>query len=238
MRASMLKCSRPSSIGSAPSSSGRRGGRSTLVVASGPLGLRDRILKRCLDLGVVVPALLLLLPIMLMIALAIKLDSRGPIFFRQERVGRSNRIFNVLKFRSMRVEQLDHGGARSASRDDDRITRVGGFLRKTSLDELPQLINVLLGDMSVAGPRPHALASTAEDALFWNIDPRYWERGAVKPGMTGLAQVRGFRGATVTRADLTNRVQSDLDYLTGWTIWRDIGIILRTVKVLVHRNAY
>jgi lipopolysaccharide/colanic/teichoic acid biosynthesis glycosyltransferase len=213
-------------------------GQSTLLVSCGPLGLRDRILKRGLDLTIAGPALLLLAPLMLAIALALKLESRGPVFFRQERVGRGNRIFEVLKFRSMRFEVSDRAGHRSASLADDRVTKVGKFIRRTSLDELPQLINVVKGDMSIVGPRPHALASTAGDSLFWQVDSRYIHRHVIKPGMTGLAQVRGYRGATRCAADLTNRLQADLEYLSGWTIWRDIRIIFRTFRVLVHSNAF
>jgi lipopolysaccharide/colanic/teichoic acid biosynthesis glycosyltransferase len=138
----------------------------------------------------------------------------------------------------MRVEASDGRGAASTLRDDQRITAVGRFIRKTSIDELPQLINVLIGDMSVVGPRPHAVGSRAENLLFWEIDHRYWHRHAAKPGLTGLAQVRGFRGATERRGDLTNRLQADLEYLNYWSIWRDLKIILRTFAVLVHRNAY
>ena len=219
---------------------GMRGfnGNSTLLVSCGPLAVRDRILKRGLDLAIAAPALLLLSPAMLAIAVALKLESPGPVFFRQERVGRGNRIFEVLKFRSMRADASDRAGHRSTSLKDDRITRVGRFIRSTSLDELPQLINVVRGDMSIVGPRPHALASTAGDALFWQLDPTYIHRHAIKPGMTGLAQVRGFRGATLSPADLTNRLQADLEYLSGWTIWRDVRIIFRTFRVLVHSNAY
>jgi lipopolysaccharide/colanic/teichoic acid biosynthesis glycosyltransferase len=219
---------------------GMRGfnGHSTLLVSCGPLGLRDRVLKRALDLAIAGPALLLLSPLMLAITVALKLESRGPVFFRQERVGRGNRIFEVLKFRSMRVDASDRAGHRSASRSDDRITKVGRFIRRTSLDELPQLINVARGDMSIVGPRPHALASTAGDSLFWQVDSRYNHRHAIKPGMTGLAQVRGYRGATHSRKDLTDRLQADLEYLSGWTIWRDIRIIFRTFRVIVHSNAF
>jgi lipopolysaccharide/colanic/teichoic acid biosynthesis glycosyltransferase len=106
------------------------------------------------------------------------------------------------------------------------------------VDELPQLINVLLGSMSIVGPRPHALGSLAGDQLFWHVDERYWQRHALKPGITGLAQVRGHRGATHTREHLTSRLQADLEYMTGWSLWRDISIVLRTAKVLVHPDAY
>lgn len=212
--------------------------RSTLLVASGPLGVRERVTKRALDLAVAVPALILLSPLMVVVAVAIKLDSRGPVLFHQQRVGRGNRIFSISKFRSMRVDGADSTGIVSASHGDARTTRIGRFIRRTSIDELPQLLNVVAGSMSIAGPRPHALGSTAGDTLFWHIDDRYWERGAVKPGITGLAQIRGYRGATVTHADLTNRLQADLEYVTDWTIWRDIRIMVRTVGVLTHKNAF
>ena len=217
---------------------GRSDGRTTILISSGPLDLRQSTAKRVLDLAVTLPALLVAGPLLAVAAAMVKLDSPGPVFFRQERVGRGNRLFRILKLRTMRTNLADLAGARSTSRHDDRVTRIGKFLRRTSLDELPQLLNVLKGEMSIVGPRPHALASTAEESLFWNIDARYWERGAVKPGITGLAQVRGYRGATMTREDLTLRVQADLEYVSGWTVWRDIGIILRTVKVLVHDRAF
>lgn len=210
----------------------------TLVVARGPLNLANRAKKRLLDIALTVPVLIALAPLMIVVAIAIRLDSPGPIFFRQERIGRGNRLFAILKFRSMRVEQCDTAGATSTRRDDDRITRVGRFIRKTSIDELPQLINVLLGEMSLVGPRPHALGSTAEEQLFWQVDRQYWHRHALKPGITGLAQIRGFRGATETRRDILNRVEADLEYLHGWSLMRDIAILIGTVNVLVHRNAY
>ncbi|HZG47416.1 MAG TPA: exopolysaccharide biosynthesis polyprenyl glycosylphosphotransferase [Allosphingosinicella sp.] len=213
-------------------------GRTTVMVSCGPLRLWDRALKRALDVTLAAFALACLAPLMIMVASAIKLESKGPIFFRQERVGQGNRLFKIYKFRSMRSEASDLTGAVSASRSDDRITKVGHLIRKTSIDELPQLINVLLGDMSIVGPRPHALASTAEAELFWSIDQRYWDRHVIKPGITGLAQVQGYRGATMTRADLTNRLQADLDYLAGWTIWKDIKIIAKTFGVLSHKNAF
>jgi len=216
----------------------RDGDRRTLLIGRGPLRLRQRAAKRVLDIVISGSALLILSPLLLAIAIVVKLDSTGPALFRQTRMGRGNRLFEMLKFRTMRTDAGDADGTRSAAPDDDRITRIGGFLRRTSLDELPQLINVLRGQMSIVGPRPHALGSTAEDKSFWAIEERYWDRHGIKPGMTGEAQIRGFRGATQTRADLTNRLQADLEYLDGWTIGRDLGIIVRTVKVLTHRNAY
>ncbi len=214
------------------------GPHAALGVGCKPLSLRHRILKRALDLAIAVSLMLPLLPLFVVVALAIRLDSPGPIIFRQQRVGRGNRIFSILKFRTMRAAEADSDGTLSTRRNDDRITAVGSILRKTSIDEIPQLFNVILGHMSIAGPRPHAMGSTAEDLLFWQIEPRYFERHAVKPGMTGLAQVRGFRGATARREDLSHRLNADLEYLSGWSIWRDLWIIGRTVGVCVQRNAF
>lgn len=214
------------------------GGRATVLVSCGPLGIRDRLTKRLFDLTIAVAGLIFLSPVLLATAIAIKLEGRGPILFSQPRVGRGNRIFQVHKFRSMRSERADQAGTLSTRRADDRVTRVGRFIRRTSIDELPQLINVLKGEMSIVGPRPHALASTAGEQTFWQVDARYAERHVVKPGITGLAQVKGFRGATDSEADLVDRLQADLDYLAGWSIWRDVRIILGTFRVLTHRNAY
>ena len=216
----------------------RHGGTPTLLVGCGPLALRDRAAKRAFDVAVSATAIVVLLPVLLAAALAIKLESPGPIFFRQQRMGRGNRLFAILKFRSMRVEMTDQLGDRSATRDDGRVTRVGRFIRRTSIDELPQLINVLKGEMSIVGPRPHTLGSRAEDRLFWAIDERYFDRHAIKPGMTGLAQVRGFRGATHKLSDVTDRLQADLEYVVGWHIGRDLAIVARTLGVLVHPNAF
>ncbi|HSJ78923.1 MAG TPA: sugar transferase [Erythrobacter sp.] len=212
--------------------------RTTLVVSTGPLGLRARILKRLFDLAVASGGLLALSPVLLVTALMIKLEDGGPVLFKQRRLGRGNQFFDVFKFRSMRLDKLDHNGSRSAARDDDRITRVGAFIRRTSIDELPQLINVFKGDMSIVGPRPHAIGSTANNKFFWEVDRKYWQRHCLKPGLTGLAQVRGHRGATEREKDLTDRLQSDLEYIAGWSLQRDIGSVLRTVMVLRHDNAY
>lgn len=209
-----------------------------IAVARGPLGLYERFTKRLFDLSIALAAMVVMSPLFVVVAIAIRLDSEGPIFFVQDRIGRGNRIFKVLKFRSMRVEKSDSAGHQSAARTDDRITKVGRFIRRSSIDELPQLINVLRGEMSVVGPRPHALGSRAEGKLFWEIDPRYWHRHATKPGLTGLAQVRGYRGATVVRKDLADRLNADLEYVRAWSLWLDVRIILQTFGVLVHRNAY
>ena len=210
----------------------------TLVLSKGPLSLMSRLQKRLLDLVVGSLCLLVLSPLLLATAIAIKLDSHGPVFFRQTRVGQGNRQFRIFKFRSMRVEEADEAGNRSASRDDDRITRVGRIIRRTSIDELPQLFNVLRGDMSMVGPRPHALGSTAGDDLFWHASQQYWLRHALKPGITGLAQIRGFRGATLRKEDLERRVRCDLEYLSSWSLLNDLIILVKTVRVVMHKNAY
>lgn len=213
-------------------------GRTTQLVSKGPLSMSNRFKKRVFDVALTAPALVLLFPLMILIAIAIKLETPGPIFFRQDRVGRGNRLFKILKFRSMRTDLTDHSGSVSANRDDKRITKVGAIIRRTSIDELPQLINVLLGDMSLVGPRPHALGSTAGNKLFWEISQLYWCRHSLKPGITGLAQIRGFRGATTQAVDLENRLQADLEYIEHWSFMREILILLGTLRVVVHKNAY
>lgn len=212
--------------------------RDTIVLSRGPLNLVNRIQKRSLDLLVALIALILLMPLLISVAIAIRLEGSGPIFFRQLRVGQGNRQFRIFKFRSMHVESSDSAGNRSTSRQDDRITRVGRIIRRTSIDELPQLLNVLRGDMSMVGPRPHALGSTAGDELFWHASRQYWLRHALKPGITGLAQIRGYRGATERVEDIDRRVRCDLEYLSNWSLWNDIIILLKTVRVVIHKNAY
>ena len=213
-------------------------GHCVMQVASGQLDLRSRLLKRAMDLALTIPTIILLSPLLVLTALLIKLESQGPILFKQERMGRGNRLFSVLKFRSMYVSDCDADGSQSTAPGDVRVTRVGRFIRATSIDELPQLLNVLHGDMSLVGPRPHALGSLAGIERFWEVDQRYWHRHSLKPGITGLAQVRGLRGATREREDLVLRLQADLEYLNDWTVWRDISILAATVRVLVHPNAF
>lgn len=213
-------------------------GYDTIVVVRGALSLSNRMKKRAMDIAVSSVALIFLGPLLIFVAIAIKCDSKGPVFFTQPRVGRSNRMFKVLKFRSMKVETTDLAGSISTARDDCRVTRVGRFIRATSIDELPQLINVLKGEMSMVGPRPHALGSLAGSKLFWEVDSAYWRRHAIKPGITGLAQIRGFRGATHEQSDLENRLQSDLEYVSGWSLWRDVKILISTLRVVVHPRAF
>jgi lipopolysaccharide/colanic/teichoic acid biosynthesis glycosyltransferase len=175
---------------------------------------------------------------MVAIAILIHAEDRGPVFFRQDRIGLGNRPFKIWKFRTMRIAASDRLGVVSASRADERVTRVGRMLRRSSLDELPQLFNVLARQMSIVGPRPHAPASRAEERLFWTIDQRYWHRHSIRPGITGLAQVRGLRGATERRTDLEQRLYADLEYVAGWSLLSDLRIVGQTFFVLLHRNAF
>lgn len=217
---------------------GTLGERRTMIVTAGLMRLPDRAAKRALDLAFASAALIVLSPVMLAVAIAIRLESRGPILFRQDRIGRDNRIFKIFKFRSMYANICDGSGSGGTPRNDTRVTRVGEIIRRTSIDELPQLINILRGEMSLVGPRPHPLGAKAADLLFWEVDPRYRHRHSIKPGLTGLAQIRGFRGNTERVEDLTNRLQADLEYALGWSLWRDLQIIGRTVQVLFHKNAF
>jgi len=191
--------------------------------------------KRLLDLTVSFMALLFLLPSFVVIALLIKLESKGPVFFRQRRTGLNGRVFMIYKFRSMRVTE-DGERVVQATRGDSRVTLIGRFIRKTSIDELPQLINVLKGDMSLVGPRPHAIAHDTEFALRV---PSYNGRFRARPGLTGLAAIRGYRGEIMSQACIENRVAADNEYIQTWTIWSDISIIARTVPMIfADKNAY
>ena len=216
----------------------KTGDQGLLQVSVGPLSMRDQFTKRAFDLTVAAAGLLALSPLLLVVALAIKLEDGGPIFFVQRRVGCGNRFFAIMKFRSMSDNPAGLDGTISASRQDKRVTRIGRLIRRSSIDELPQLINVLRGDMSLVGPRPHAIGSQAGDKLFWEVDPRYWERHALRPGLTGLAQIRGLRGATECESDLAVRLNADLEYCDGWSLSRDLLIIFATFGVLVHNRAF
>ena len=203
------------------------------------LSPRARAIKRAEDLCGALLALLVFAIPMLLLALAIRLDSPGPILFRQRRTGLDNRDFVLLKFRTMRRERCEPRICTQAQRDDPRLTRLGAFLRRTSLDELPQLFNVLRGDMALVGPRPHAPETRAAGRLFPAIIADYPARHMVKPGITGLAQVRGQRGETRTEDALIHRVASDFEYIHRWSVWLDLLILLRTaICVLRMKNAY
>lgn len=219
-------------------------GRALSVSRIGTIGLLDINRKPLGDWGVIVKAvedfvlgaiaLVLFLPVMALIAIAIKLDSRGPALFRQRRHGLNRRVIEVLKFRTMHVQENGHE-VRQATRGDPRVTRVGRFLRSTSLDELPQLFNVLRGEMSLVGPRPHALV---HDDHYGEMLERYANRHRVKPGMTGLAQVEGYRGPTETDEMMKGRVERDLHYIDNWSLWLDLHIMAKTVVLgFRHKNA-
>lgn len=188
-----------------------------------------------MDVALSVLTLLVLAPAYGLIALAIVLDSRGPVLFRQQRTGRNGRIFTIYKFRTMRVASEDEA-VRHATRDDDRVTRVGRFLRETSLDEIPQLLNIIRGDMAIVGPRPHAVE---HDRHYAALLPHYSQRFAVRPGLTGLAQVQGFRGEIRDLTCMQKRVEVDILYARHWSFLGDVSIILRTIPLLIARvNAY
>jgi polysaccharide biosynthesis protein PslA len=213
-------------------------GRSSLLLNSGHLSWNQRFAKRAFDLLMSLCLILPLLPAFAVIAIMIRLDGPGPAFFRQDRIGLGNRVFRIWKFRTMRQDRTDPHGSISTKRTDDRVTRIGAFLRRTSIDELPQLFNVIGGSMSLVGPRPHASGSRAEETLFWDIDERYWYRHTVKPGLTGLAQIRGFRGSTLVKSDLLDRLQADLEYVANWSLLGDVRILMGTLSVVVHKNAF
>lgn len=216
----------------------RHGDRCVALVSDRPLEWHQALTKRLLDLAIVLVALPFLLPLMAIVAIAIKLESAGPVLFRQERIGLGNRSFWMLKFRSMRNDMSDHQGNMLTARDDVRVTKVGAFIRKTSIDELPQIFNVLMGDMSIVGPRPHAYGARAGNLLYWEVDNSYWQRHVAKPGITGLAQIRGFRGNTFEESDLQDRLDADLEYVSHWSLVRDVEIIFATLRVLVHDRAF
>jgi len=203
------------------------------------LGTWLRTGKRMEDLlGALLALLLFALP-MLLVALAIRIDSPGPALFRQRRTGLGNRDFAMLKFRTMHIDACDPRGGAQPSPGDPRLTRLGGFLRRTSLDELPQLFNVLRGEMSLVGPRPHAPETRAGGRLFHEVMEDYPTRHVVKPGLTGLAQVRGLRGPTRTEDALIRRVEADFEYIARCSLALDAAILLRTaICVLRMKNAY
>jgi lipopolysaccharide/colanic/teichoic acid biosynthesis glycosyltransferase len=186
------------------------------------------VVKRSFDAIAASFALLLLLPGLLAIALAIKLTSRGPILFRQRRYGLNNEIFMIYKFRTMYVDKCDNSGVEQTRRNDPRVTPVGKVLRRSNLDELPQLLNVVKGDMSLVGPRPHVVGMLAAGDLYENLVPNYFERHRVRPGLTGLAQARGLRGSTVDATLAKARIDLDLQYVQNWSFALDLGILIET----------
>ena len=207
----------------------------TIELHRRPLSAFDLLVKRASDLVIATVGLLLLLPLFLIISIAIKLDSSGPIFFCQKRHGFNNEEINVFKFRSM-ISGQDEGQFTQATEDDPRVTRVGRIIRRTNIDELPQLFNVMRGDMSIVGPRPHA---TAHNSLFNHLIAKFSSRHNVKPGITGWAQINGYRGATDTLEKMQRRIEYDLEYINNWSFLFDIKIIAMTVySKQAYTNAY
>jgi putative colanic acid biosynthesis UDP-glucose lipid carrier transferase len=216
------------------------GGLPAVSIHENPLYGIDGLLKRSFDLVSGLILLALFSPVMIAVALAVKLTSRGPVFFRQKRYGLDGREIRVWKFRSMRTETCQVGSAgttvQQATKGDSRITPVGAFIRKTSLDELPQLFNVIGGSMSLVGPRPHA---TAHNEQYRTLIDGYMLRHKVKPGITGLAQVMGFRGETDTLDKMEGRVRYDHEYIRTWSFTMDVEILFRTLWVVLgQKNAY
>ncbi len=199
----------------------------------------DTITKRAFDLFFASLSLIILSPVMLITAILIKLDSPGPVLFRQKRYGFNNELIDVFKFRSMYHNMADANASKLVTKGDPRVTKVGRIIRKTSLDELPQLLNVLMGQLSLVGPRPHALSAKAEDRLYENVVDGYFARHKVKPGITGWAQIKGWRGETDTEDKIQKRVECDIYYIENWSVFFDLYILIKTPFCLLEtENAY
>ena len=210
-----------------------------LDVFDKPLGDWGRLIKTVEDKVIAALAIVALSPVMLLVALAIKLDSRGPVLFKQKRYGFNNELIEVYKFRSMHHGMADAHASRLVTRNDPRVTRVGRIIRKSSLDELPQFFNVLSGGLSLVGPRPHATRAKAADQLYNDVVDGYFARHKVKPGITGWAQVNGWRGETDTTEKLQRRVEHDLYYIENWSLALDLYIILKTpISLFKTESAY
>jgi Undecaprenyl-phosphate glucose phosphotransferase len=210
-----------------------------LMACTRPIVGWGALIKRAEDVALSLALLIFISPVMLTIAAGIKLTSRGPIFFRQRRLGYNNRVIEVLKFRSMYTHLTDVDASQQALRGDKRVTPFGAWLRRTSMDELPQLLNVLKGDMSLVGPRPHALATTAGGLALEEAVPVYPSRHRVKPGITGWAQVNGYRGALDSVDKIVHRVNHDLYYIENWSLAFDLKILWRTARlVFADDNAF
>ncbi|MBL4762766.1 MAG: undecaprenyl-phosphate glucose phosphotransferase [Gammaproteobacteria bacterium] len=206
-----------------------------LTLSESPLIGNFRLFKAIEDFFIAFILIVLLSPLMLIIAILIKLESPGPVIFQQDRTGWDGDIFHIWKFRSMKMHKENNGEVKQATANDERFTKVGKFIRQTSIDELPQLFNVLRGKMSLVGPRPHAVAHNADYAKRINA---YLARHRIKPGITGLAQINGFRGETDTLEKMEKRVEYDMQYINGWSFWLDIEILLKTLPALLNNDAH
>jgi Undecaprenyl-phosphate glucose phosphotransferase len=210
-----------------------------LEIFDRPIHDWDSVAKRAFDIVFALAGIVALSPVMLATALAVRLDSKGPALFRQKRLGFNNEVIEVYKFRSMYVDQNDAAAARLVTKGDPRVTRVGRFIRKTSIDELPQFFNVLRGDLSLVGPRPHAAAAKAQDRLYHEVVDGYFARHRVKPGVTGWAQINGWRGETDNDVKIQMRTEFDLAYIENWSLWFDLKIMLLTpIRLMNTENAY
>jgi Undecaprenyl-phosphate glucose phosphotransferase len=210
-----------------------------LDVFSKPIADWDGVIKRVFDLTIGSLALVLLSPLMIATAIAVKLDSKGPVFFRQKRHGFNNEVISVWKFRSMYTDKSDFEVKQAVTKGDPRVTKVGRFIRKTSIDELPQLFNVLKGELSLVGPRPHAVNAQSSNRKWDAVVDGYFARHKVKPGITGWAQINGWRGEIDTPEKIRKRVEHDLYYIENWSVWFDLKIIVLTpIRLLNTENAY
>ena len=210
-----------------------------LDVVDKPLADWDAVAKRVFDLVIGIAALIALAPVMVATAIAIKLTSPGPVFFRQKRFGFNNEVIDVWKFRSMYTDQSDFAAAKIVTKGDPRVTRVGRFIRKASIDELPQLFNVLMGELSLVGPRPHAVNAQTENRMWDQVVDGYFARHKVKPGVTGWAQINGWRGEIDTPEKIRKRVEHDIYYIENWSVLFDLKILALTpARLLNTENAY
>jgi Undecaprenyl-phosphate glucose phosphotransferase len=204
-----------------------------------PINDWDSVAKRAFDVVFSLVGIILLSPVMIATAIAIKLDSKGPVLFKQKRHGFNNEIIDVYKFRSMYTDQADPTAIRPVSKGDPRVTRVGRFIRKTSIDELPQFFNALFGSLSLVGPRPHAVAAQSHNLLYNEVVDGYFARHRVKPGVTGWAQINGWRGEMDTDEKIKMRTEYDLHYIENWSLWFDLEILFLTpIRLLNTENAY
>ncbi len=204
-----------------------------------PINDWDSVAKRIFDIVFSLFGLIVFSPVMLGVAIAIKLDSKGPVLFKQKRHGFNNEVINVLKFRSMFTDMCDPTAIKAVTKGDPRVTKVGRIIRKTSLDELPQFFNVLRGNLSLVGPRPHAITGQTHDKLYHEVVEGYFARHRVKPGVTGWAQINGWRGEVDTDEKIRSRTEYDLFYIENWSLWFDLKILLLTpIRLLNSENAY